>query len=315
MAIGNTILFVNGKGGVLKSTASAHLAGYAATSGWDVLAIDADAQANQSRDLGYVPDGGVALAAALTGEAPLKPIRHPKWATLSYVPGGPAIDVALGQVTSELSRGKVASLRAFERALAPIASNYHVIVVDSPPRELLLRKLLFTAGRFIVVPCQVDEGSIDGIAGVFETVVEVRDTDRVNPELEVLGAFLGPIQNGATKTERLTRQRINGLVGTDDFVFTSTVRSAQSIAVYCRQQGILSNEYEQLAAEIKRTGRRWFRMTKEERSQAKEQHTFSEAAPGLAEDWEHLIAEIMIRFQTRLGGQASEPARLRSANA
>lgn len=33
-----------------------------------------------------------------------------------------------------------------------------------PPRELLLRKVLFTAGRFIVVPCQVDEGSVDGIA-------------------------------------------------------------------------------------------------------------------------------------------------------
>lgn len=307
MAIGNTILFVNGKGGVLKTTAAAHLAGYAASSGWDVLVIDADAQANQSRDLGYVPDGGEALAAALIGEKPLEPVRHPKWDTLSYVPGGPAVDAALGHLTSELSRGKLGSLRAFERALAPIAGDYHLIVVDSPPRELLLRKLLFTAGRFIVVPSQVDEGSVDGIAGVFETAAEVRDGDQLNPDLEVLGAFLGPIQNGAKKTERMARQRINTLVGDDDFVFTSTIRSAQSIAAYCRLHGMLTNEYEQIAADTK-ANRRWYRLSKEEREKAKDEHTFSEAAPGLATDWENLVAEIMARFQTRLRGE--EPQRV-----
>lgn len=206
MAIGNTIVFVNGKGGVLKTTGAAHLAGYAATSGWDVLVIDADAQANQSRDLGYVPS---------------------------------------------------------------------------------------------------DEGSIDGIADVFETAAEVRDVDRLNPDLEVLGAYLGPVQTGATKTERLTRERINMLVNQQDFVFASTIRSARSIAVFCRQEGILSNEYERLAADAKQN-RRWWRMSKEEREQARGQHTWSDAAPGLAADWQELVDEIMARFQARLG--AFDPA-------
>jgi len=199
--------------------------------------------------------------------------------------------------------------------LAPIAANYHLIVIDSPPRELLLRKLLFTAGRFIVVPCQVDEGSVDGIAGVFETAAEVRDADRLNPELEVLGCFLGPIQNGASKTERLTRQRINALVGDDDFVFASTIRSAQSIAAYCRLNGILTNEYEQLAADTKANGRRWFRLSQEEREQAKDEHSFSEAAPGLAADWEHLIGEIMARFQGRLAADPGTPVGQGTASA
>lgn len=300
LAIPNTILFVNGKGGVLKTTAASHLAGYAAASGWDVLVIDADAQANQSRDLGYIPDGGVALATALTGSGPLVPVRHPRWDTLSYVPGGPAVDEALGTLTSELGRGRVAVVRAFERALAAIAGNFHLVVIDSPPRELLLRKVLFTAGRFVVVPCQVDEGSIDGIAGVLETVREVRDDERLNQDLEVLGAFLGPIQNGATKTARLTRRRINQLVGEDDFVFDTTIRSAQSIAAYCRANGILSNEYEQLARERRSNGRRWFQLSTHEREKAKEEHTFSEAAPGLAADWERLVGEIMARFQERV---------------
>ena len=300
MAIGNSIAFSNGKGGVLKTTAASHLAGYAAASGWDVLAIDADAQANQSRDLGYVPDGGEALAAALMGQVPLRPVSHPRCKTLSYVAGGPALDAALGQLTNELARGKVGSLRAFERVLAPVSGDYHLVVVDTPPRELLLRRMLFTACRFVVIPCQVDEGSIDGIAGVLETAAEVRDIDGLNPELDILGAFLGPIQTGATKTERLARQRINTLVGKDDFVFGPTIRSAQSIAAYCRAQGILSNEYEEQAAEAKASGRRWWRLSKEEREA---QHSFSEAASGLAADWEGLVSEIMARFQGRLSAQ------------
>jgi hypothetical protein len=36
------------------------------------------------------------------------------------------------------------------------------------------------------------------------------------------------------------------------------------------------------------------------------EHTFSEAAPGLAADWENLVAEIMARFQTRLRGEEPE---------
>jgi hypothetical protein len=57
-----------------------------------------------------------------------------------------------------------------------------------------------------------------------------------------------------------------------------------------------------------KANRRWFRMSKEERERAKDEHTFSEAAPGLAADWENLVGEIMARFQTRLRGD--EPHRV-----
>ena len=301
MTVLNALTCSNEKGGVLKSTCAAHLSAYAAAAGWDVLAIDTDAQANQSRDLGYVPDGGEALADALMGKRPLLPAPHPRWPNLHYVPGGPALDGALAQLANDLSRGR-GSMRAFERALSPIAGNYHLIVIDTPPRELLLRRLIFAAVRYVVIPCQVDEGSIDGISGVFETVAEVRDGDSVNdplnPELEVLGVFLGPIQNGATRTARTAREHINTLVGRDDFVMQATIRSAQSIAVYCRANGILSNEYEQQARAAKSQQRRWWAMTKEERAA---QHTYSDAASGLASDWQALVEEIMGRYKERSG--------------
>jgi cellulose biosynthesis protein BcsQ len=164
---------------------------------------------------------------------------------------------------------------------------------------LLLRRILFTAGRFVVVPCQVDDGSVDGIAGVLETVRDVRDVDGLNPDLEVLGAFLGPVQNGAAKTSRMAREKINDLVGEEDFVFETTIRSAQAISSYCRQEGILSNDYELLAGQVAQRRKRWFKQTAEERLAAKAKHSFSEAAPGLARDWQLLVTEIMLRFGAR----------------
>jgi chromosome partitioning protein len=301
VAVNNLLIVSNEKGGVLKSTGASHLAGYAAAAGWDVLAIDADRQANQSRDLGYIPDGGQAFAAALTGGTALRPVPHPKWKTLHYVSGGKALDNAVASLGAAMGRGQIQPLRAFERAISPIAADYHLIVVDSPPSEILLRRVLFAAARFVIVPCQVDAGSVDGIAGILETVHEVRDVDAVNPDLEVLGAFLGPIQNGAQKTARTTAAQINELVGDPDFVLRSTVRSAQSIATYCREHGILTNEYELLAKARRPKGRgAVFKLTKAERDKAKQEHTFSEAAAGLAGDWQDLVTEIMNRFQARL---------------
>jgi hypothetical protein len=40
-------------------------------------------------------------------------------------------------------------------------------------------------------------------------------------------------------------------------------------------------------------------MTPAERAAAREEHTFSTAAPGLAGDWEALVAEIVERFTAR----------------
>ncbi len=299
MAIDNTVLFVNGKGGVGKTTAASHLAAYAAAAGWDVLAIDADAQANQSRDLGYVPDGGEAFAAALRGTAPLVPTKHAARPSLDYVAGGPALDIAMDQLKTDLAAGRVGALRALERALAPVAGDYHLIVIDAPPRELLLRRLLLAAGRFLVVPCQVDDASVDGLANVLETVAEIRDTEQINPKLEVLGCFFMPVQNGAGKTVRIARDKITTLVGDESFVFDSTIRSAQAIAQHCRANGILSNEYEVIAQEAKDRSKRWFSMSREERAKARSEHSFSDAAPRLAKDWQDLTGEIMARFQER----------------
>ena len=53
--IPNSILTINGKGGVGKTSLVANIAGLTAASGWRVLAIDTDPQGNLARDLGVLP--------------------------------------------------------------------------------------------------------------------------------------------------------------------------------------------------------------------------------------------------------------------
>ena len=45
--------FVNGKGGVLKTTLTANVGALLAVSGWKVLLVDMDPQGNLGLDLGY----------------------------------------------------------------------------------------------------------------------------------------------------------------------------------------------------------------------------------------------------------------------
>jgi len=89
-------------------------------------------------------------------------------------------------------------MRAFERALAPIAGDYHLIVIDSPRESCCsARSSSPLAGSSSYRARSTRAVSTDRC--VFETAAEVRDTEGLNPDLEILGAFLGPIQNGAAR--------------------------------------------------------------------------------------------------------------------
>ncbi len=300
-AIPNSIAIVNGKGGVLKTTTVAHVAAIAAEAGWKVLAIDADSQSNLSRDLGYVPDGGAGLAAALLGQSALEPITSEGRPNLDFVAGGDELTAAAIELQRRLASADFGALRAFEAALAPIAANYHLVLIDSGPGDVVLRRMILAAAHYVVVPSKTDTTSIpDGLANLFRTIGEVRRD--ANPELEVLGVSLGPVR--PTETRRLARAReraIEVLGGDETLVFNTSIRDNGKIADDCRDLGIVATEYERRAEHEAATKPRWYDRSKADRAAAKKALEFSApaSAAALAKDWQSLADEILGRYTKR----------------
>lgn len=279
--IPNSLMVLNHKGGVLKTAITAHLAGVAAASGWKVLAVDLDPQGNLGRDLGYMgdSDGGAGLLAALTNGDELQPLEGVR-PGLDVVAGGPATAQAASHLTSQAMAGKLGkAAQSLERALAPVAGGYDLIVFDCPPGEALIHTAAMTAAHYVLIPTQPDDASIDGLGRVFAQFIEVRSS--TNADVEILGVVLGPIPAGAVAIERRAREKLIELLGPDVRIFDTTVRLAQQAAVDCRERGVLAAEYE---AEAVAAGP-WIRVRRGPR--------YSRAASGLAADYTALAKEVI----------------------
>lgn len=157
--------------------------------------------------------------------------------------------------------------------------------------------MLLAATRFFVVPTSVDATGIDGIADVLETVQEVRE--ELNPTLEMLGVAIGPVGTQAKVVREETRSEIASLLGDPGLVFSTMIRHAPAIARACREQGLLTTEYEVEAAQAVANRKSYWKMTEAERAADKGVKKYSSAAEGLAGDWQQLVNEVMSRFQER----------------
>jgi cellulose biosynthesis protein BcsQ len=285
-------MVVNGKGGVLKTTLSANLAGLVAASGWRVLLVDLDPQANVEDDLGCRDrsDNGAGLLDAVLSGAPL-PVVEGVRPNLDWVPAGERTTDLLHVLTMRMATGAGDQIGHLDRALRTVAERYNLVVLDCPPRDPVLHRLAFQAAHFVVIPTKPDVSSIKGLAGVFKPFLSARAT---NPDLEILGVVLGPIAANATALERSVRAQLADVLGDDVHVFTTTIREATAAATDCRRLGTLVHEYEVAA----RAARPWYANRTGER--------FSRAAPGLAGDYERLASEILDRFAERQAAYAAE---------
>lgn len=267
-----------GKGGVLKTTTATQLAAAAAHAGWSVLLVDADPQGNAMFDLGYESDGGHGLAEALLHRTPLVPRRSDRDG-LHYISGGPQLEAVISEGAHNPN-----VLYSLNDAVEGVADDFDLIVVDSPPRELVIRRFVLTAAHYLVVPTGIDRASRVGLADIAGTVREIRESSNV--DLEVLGVFTGPLPVAGTRMKQRMIERVGALIDDDELVHQTVIRYAPLIAEACREQGIVASEYAGLASQDPP----WYQ-TKRTPTQ-----TYSSAAQGLAADWDALCTEILQRF-------------------
>lgn len=294
--IPNLIAIANGKGGCGKTTLAANLAGYAALAGWKVLLVELDPQGNLGLDLGakqlWDDDGGERfydLVARGRSVEPLKDIRE----NLDVLPAG--------LETANAENALRDNEQLLNKALAPLATDYHLLIADCPPQTSspLVRAVL-AAAHFLLIPTFRDPASLEGLEKIAEEFVRARNQG--NPDLQLLGVAL---LNHSPRSVALRENREvieAALADAGAPVFSAIVRENAHAAEHARKIGKLMYEYEDAA---KNAEPFWTELRSGEKRQSK--RTWSKSASKLAEDFQQLSAEILGQYTERLS-ETSEVA-------
>lgn len=150
-----TIAFAAGKGGVGKTSISANFASMLSASGWRVLVIDLDTQANQSVLFGVEEDdpgldeGKGLLASVLTGDiSHVRPIRDVR-PGVDLVPAGVETRKLSDYLATRTQQERRASVRSI---IDQLGDGYDLVVIDSRPSGELLGELALLAANYVVIP-------------------------------------------------------------------------------------------------------------------------------------------------------------------
>jgi chromosome partitioning protein len=300
--LGHVYVVGNGKGGVGKTTTSAHLGALVASDGVRTLLIDLNGQGNCALLLGFAnterDDKGRNLFSAVTAGAPLTPVRNVR-PNLDVVPGGHFVR-RIGSVLSAEMATKDEAKRvhlALAECLQNIAGDYQLIIIDTPPENPLLSNIALCAGRFVIVPMRTDAYSRQGLRDI---ATDIRGMREHNPYLMLLAVFVFGSGTGSKKIRREMAKNVSEDLGQSaDVLLDGFVRHAESVASEMVKYGLLAYELEQ---EIENNPKYW----ELRKGSAKTANTVSETSRLVAEDFANLAAEVLTRAATRRAAMIEE---------
>ena len=172
----------NQKGGVGKTTTTVNLAAGLARLGRRVLLVDLDPQGNATMGSGIDKRTlDATVYDVLLESATVREARRPS-------PKG-GYDVV--GANRELAGAEVELVglghrdRRLRAALADVASDYDVILIDCPPSLSLLTLNGLACAHGVIVPMQCEYFALEGLSDLVNTIKQVHAN--INPELEVIG--------------------------------------------------------------------------------------------------------------------------------
>jgi chromosome partitioning protein len=178
-----TLAVANQKGGVAKTTTVVSLGAALNEFGRRVVVVDLDPQACLTFSLGLDPDGlQLSVHDVLLGRVSAKTALHPVADGFDLLPA--TIDLAGSEALLMTRTGREFALRT---ALADLAADYDVILLDAPPALGVLTLNALTAADYVLIPLQCETLSHRGVGQLLDTVADVQRI--TNRDLKVLGVL------------------------------------------------------------------------------------------------------------------------------
>src|SRR3954451_4141478 len=155
----SVIAVQNFKGGVGKSTVSAHLAQYLAIRGYRVCLIDCDSQGSSTSLFGYVPDLDITEEETLYPffrhsemESLAYAVRETHWDGLYLVPANLKLYSAEYELAARVARAEHMLLNRIAEGIASIADHFDVFILDPPPALGTISLSVMRAANALLVP-------------------------------------------------------------------------------------------------------------------------------------------------------------------
>ena len=253
-----SIVLLNQKGGVGKTSTCHHLAGALAKEGKRILLIDNDPQASLTQGL-FGPQAtrdlapGQTVAAVYAADAVPEQIIH-----RTEIPG---IDLAPGSrhAMKYNNAEPWAAARDLQIGLREVVEavrdRYDMVLIDCPPNLHLCSWAALVAGDFLIVPLQPEDYGAQGIIDVQESVALV--TELANPGLSLLG-YLITMFNARKSIHKMYEETLRAQYGDDVFAtriphaaeFPEAIAFRKPVAQY-KPKGAAAKAIQALADEIR----------------------------------------------------------------
>ncbi|MGB3301827.1 ParA family protein [Gordonia sp. (in: high G+C Gram-positive bacteria)] len=176
-----TLAIANQKGGVAKTTTTASIGAALADRDFSVLVVDLDPQGCLTFSLGHDPDQlEKSVHDVLIGAEEIADVLLATEDGVTLLPA--TIDLAGAEALLLMRPGREYALK---RALAEVAEDYDVILIDCPPSLGVLTLNGLTAAQEVMVPLQCETLAHRGVGQLLRTVTEVQQI--TNPDLKLLG--------------------------------------------------------------------------------------------------------------------------------
>lgn len=206
-----TISVLSQKGGTGKTTTVRTLTDVFRRAGLSVLPVDLDPQGNLSDYLDVDPEVTPTIGDVLAGRAQLREALH-----------GDVVPADLSLAEAELMLGgKLGRELTLKRALADVADDYDLILIDCPPSLGLLTVNALVASDYALLSAEAQYFALQGVEQALQMIDLARES--LNPSLEWLGVVLN-IADMRTRHSREAYASLQEFYG--DKVFRTAIRAS-----------------------------------------------------------------------------------------